>query len=323
MVAFIHKVYVLVHSSALKYFKSGNLWRHLASLQREIVRATNDREPRCTLLHVISAGRGRPYPHSRPSTDCRYLVSTSSNLLGLGVTFFPKRAILLPSFVTHARTDIASTMCSFRLCCVQCRIFISRAAQTGMFLACTLACHEGLRLILFFPGSYVFLCFESASNVSLRPSADLTHPILRCCGCRSASAFDRRCYLGVVSSFALVGLANRLPRVRVVQHVHPIAPAVPLGAVQAVCKFGAIQVHDLRYFPPSDSALSVSVSGSGFLLSCTLGRSFPYCNSDLSRLRSKQFTPAISLGVCTHTSVIRRFLQVAPALQFTYVAASM
>ncbi len=35
-VAFIPKVNVLVHSSALKYFKNGNLWRHLASPRREI-----------------------------------------------------------------------------------------------------------------------------------------------------------------------------------------------------------------------------------------------------------------------------------------------
>ncbi len=48
---------------------------------------------------------------------------------------------------------------------------------------------------------------------------------------------------------------------------------------------------------------------------------FSYRNGDLPGLRFSQFTPAVSLGVCAHTSVIRRFLQVAPALRFAYIAA--
>ncbi len=210
----------------------------------------------------------------------------------------------------------------FRLCCVRHRVFISRAVRTRVFLACALACCEGLRLILSFPGSYMFFCSGSASNASLRPSVDLTHPIPGCCECRSTSAFDHRCYLGAVSSFALIKLVNRLPRIRVVQCVRSIAPAISLGAVQAILKFGAIQLRDPRHFPPSNSALSVSISRSGVLFSCTLGRSFLYHNGDLPGLRSNRFMPAVSLDVCANASIIRRFLQVVPALQFAYIMAS-
>ncbi len=55
---------------------------------------------------------------------------------------------------------------------------------------------------IFVPPDSTFFCSGFASSVSLRLSTDLTHPISGCRGCHFASAFDRRCYLGVVSSFA-------------------------------------------------------------------------------------------------------------------------
>ncbi len=72
------------------------------------VRVTNDREPRCMLLQVPLAGRGRPYPRSRPSiiVRCRYWASTLSTFPWVRCCI-PSTHFLQPSFfIKRARTGV-------------------------------------------------------------------------------------------------------------------------------------------------------------------------------------------------------------------------
>ncbi len=71
------------------------------------------------------------------------------------VQLFPKRL----NFITVVRNARLYGRCvhnvQFRFCCIQRHVFITRAVRTRVFLVFALACREGLRLIIFFPGSYV------------------------------------------------------------------------------------------------------------------------------------------------------------------------
>ncbi len=76
-----------IGNSAVRSFyataNSGSAGQALRRIETNVflvVRATNDREPRCMLLHVPLAGRGRYYPRSQPpiAVRCRYWANTLS-----------------------------------------------------------------------------------------------------------------------------------------------------------------------------------------------------------------------------------------------------